>query len=161
MEDYRPWEFTCNTCGDHRLIVSRIWLILAGINRERWQECGPLNGKHLWRFKSREKIGNEIDQNNVDEVKRWDFGEYPKNDSSSKPEDEHKKIQREGYPGGDKFYVNCAGCDREIEFGWSHPNRRGRIYPVECSDFIHGEVWPDPKYADVWKQRASFKQDIS
>ena len=160
MYNYQPWEFTCKTCGDHRLTISRIWLILNGINRERWQERGPLKANHFWRFKFRGKIEKEIDQNNADEVKRWDFSEFTKNDSSSKLKEENKRTKRKSSPGGGKFYVNCAGCDREIEFGWAHPNRRGRIYPVECSDFIHGDVWPDPKYADVWKERADFEEDI-
>jgi hypothetical protein len=160
MKDYQPWDFTCKTCGDHRLTVSRIWLTLAGPGRERWQEWGPLKGNHLWQFKFREKIEKEIDQNKDDEVRRWDFGGYTEDSSSSKPE-ENKIFKQESYPVGDKFYVNCAGCEREIEFGWSQPNRGGRIYPVECSDFIPGNVWPDPKYADVWKQRAGSEQDIS
>ena len=53
----------------------------------------------------------------------------------------------------DKFFVNCASCDREIEFGWSQPNRGGRIFPVECSDFILGEIWPEPRYLDSWHQK--------
>ena len=51
-----------------------------------------------------------------DEVKRWDFGEDRKESSSSKSKT--SKISEQGsYPTGDKFYVNCADCDREIEFG--------------------------------------------
>ena len=63
MKDYQPWEFTCKTCVDNRLTVSRIWLTLAGPGHERWQEWGPLKGNHLWQFKFREKIEKEIDQN--------------------------------------------------------------------------------------------------
>ena len=161
MYNCQPWEFTCKTCGDHSLIISRIWLILTGINRERWQERGPLKANHFWRFKFRGKIEKEIDQSNLDEVRRWDFGEFTKNDSFSKPKGENKRTKEKRSSGGDKFYVNCAGCDREIEFGWAHPNCRGRIYPIECSDFIHGDVWPDPKYADAWKEKADAEQDIS
>ena len=152
MNDYQPWEFTCKTCGSNRLTVSRVWLTLAGSEIERWQESGPLKANHLWRFKFREKIEKEIDPNKEDEIKRWDFSEDTKDSSSSKPED-YIKFAQGDYPIGDKFYVNCASCDREIEFGWSQPNRGGRIYPVECSDFIPEKVWPDPKYVDAWKQR--------
>ena len=152
MYDYQPWEFTCKTCGGQRLTVSRVWLTLAGPEIERWQESGPLKANHLWSFKFREKMEKEIDPNKEDEVKRWDFSEDTKDSSSSKPED-YIKFAQGDYPIGDKFYVNCASCDREIEFGWSQPNRGGRIYPVECSDFIPEKVWPDPKYVDAWKQR--------
>jgi hypothetical protein len=47
----------------------------------------------------------------------------------------------------------CENCDREIEFGWSQPDRRGLILPVEFSDFNPVVSWPDPKYVDVWQQR--------
>ena len=152
MHYYQPWDFTCKTCGEHRLTVSRVWLTLAGHKIERWQESGPLKANHLWSFKIREKIQKEIDPNKEDEVKRWDFGEDTKNNSSSKPEG-NKLFEYGSFPSGDKFYVNCAGCDREIEFGWSQPNRGGRIFPIECSDFISEKVWPDPKYENVWQQR--------
>jgi len=152
MYDYQPWKFTCKTCGGQRLTVSRVWFTLAGTEIEYWQETGPLKANHLWRFRIREKIVKEIDPNNEDEVKRWDFGEDRKESSSSKSKT--SKISEQGsYPTGDKFYVNCADCDREIEFGWSQPNRGGRIYPIECSDFILEKVWPDPKYVNVWQQR--------
>jgi hypothetical protein len=160
MYDYIPWEFICKTCGSKRLTVSRIWLTLAGSEIERWQESGPLKTNHLWSFKLRKKIEKEIDSNKKDEVKRWDFSENTKNNSSYKLE-EYKTFALRGYPIGDKFYVNCAGCDREIEFGWSQPNRGGRIYPVECSDFISKEVWPDPKYVEVWRQRGWLRKEYT
>jgi hypothetical protein len=152
MNDHQSWEFTCKTCGGHELTVTRIWLILAGLDSETWQEWGPLQANHLWHFEFKEKIAKQKDRDRDDEFERWDFGEYTKDNSSSKPE-EYEIFEQESDPEGDKFYVNCAICDREIEFGWSLPNRGGRIYPVECSDFIPGEVWPDPKYVDVWQKR--------
>ncbi len=160
MHYYQPWDFTCKTCGEHRLTVSRVWHTLAGHKIERWQESGPLKANHLWSFKIREKIEKEIDPNKEDEVKRWDFGDDTKNNSSSKS-DEKKLSEHGSYPIGDKFYVNCAGCDREIEFGWSQPNRGGGIYPIECSDFIPEKVWPDPKYMNVWQQRGWLRNDHS
>jgi hypothetical protein len=150
MKDYQPWEFTCKTCGGHSLTVSRTWTILAGPDSESWQEWGPLEANHLWHFEFKEKIEKEKDR--YDEVERWDFGEYAKDDSSSKPE-EYEIFEQESDPESDEFYVNCASCDREIEFGWSQPNRGGRIFPVECSDFIPGEIWPEPRYLDSWQQK--------
>jgi hypothetical protein len=72
----------------------------------------------------REKTEKEIDLNKEDEVMRWDFSGYTKDSSSSKPE-EHKIFAQGGHPIGDTFYVNCTACNREIEFGWSQPNRGG------------------------------------
>ena len=125
MNDSQPWEFTCKT----------------------W---GPLEANHLWHFEFKEKIEKEKDKE--DDVDRWDFGKYTKDNSSSKPED-YEMFESQSNPGNDKFYVNCADCDREIEFGWSQPNRGGRIYPVECSDFLPENVWPDPKYVELWQGR--------
>ncbi len=54
----------------------------------------------------------------------------------------------------DEFFVNCGNCDREIEFGWSQPDRRGLVFPVEFSDFDPlnnpGRI---PKYVDIWQRR--------
>jgi len=50
-------------------------------------------------------------------------------------------------------YVMCSECGREIEFGWSHPGRRGRIWPSECSDFNPWKCWPEPRYRESWKKK--------
>jgi len=152
MNDTPPGGFTCKTCGGHKLNVTRVWKILAGPDSESWQEWGPLEADHHWRFKFKEKVEAENDWEGDDEVQRWDFAEYTKNNSSSKPE-EYEIFEPESNPGNDRFYVNCANCDREIEFGWSQPNRGGLIFPVECSDFIPGEIWPEPRYLDSWHQK--------
>jgi hypothetical protein len=150
MIDQKPWKFTCKTCGSHKLPVTRVWNILAGPDSESWQEWGPLEVSHLWRFDFKEKIDTE--KGKFDEVEQWYFREYIKDDSTSTPE-EYEIFEPEDNPGNDMFYVNCADCDREIEFGWSLPNRGGGIYPVECSDFIPGKIWPEPRYLDSWQQK--------
>ena len=57
-------------------------------------------------------------------------------------------------------YVRCAGCNREIEFGWSHPERGGRIWPVECSDFNPWKSWPKPRYREKWLERGWIRPDF-
>lgn len=52
-----------------------------------------------------------------------------------------------------RFFVRCDNCGREIEFGWSHPDRGGRIWPVEASCFNPWKSWPEPRYRRAWKQR--------
>jgi hypothetical protein len=155
MNENQRWEFTCKTCGGHKLNVTRVWKILAGPDSESWQEWGPLEADHHWRFKFKEKIEKETDRNfddEDDEIERWDFAEYTIDNSSSTPE-EYEIFEPESNPGNDRFYVNCANCDREIEFGWSQPDRGGLIFPVECSDFIPGEIWPEPRYLESWHQK--------
>jgi len=150
MNDHQPWEFTCKTCSSHKLTVTHVWNILAGPESESWREWGPLKADHLWRYDFKEKV--EQDEDEEDEVERGDFGEFAEDDSDSEPE-EYEEFEQESDSESDEFYVNCTGCDREIEFGWSQPDRDGRIFPVECSDFVPLQIWPDPKYVDVWQQR--------
>ena len=52
-----------------------------------------------------------------------------------------------------EFFVVCADCEREIEFGWSHPDRGGRIWPAECTDFNPWKCWPEPRYIESWKKK--------
>jgi hypothetical protein len=148
MNDNDVSKFTCKECGGHTLIVTHVWTILAGADSERWQEWGPLKDNHHWQFEFQEKIEENADN----EVQRGDFGDFEEDDSDSEPE-EYETYEKETNRESDEFYVNCGNCDREIEFGWSEPDRRGLIFPVEFSDFIPPASWPDPKYVDVWRQR--------
>jgi hypothetical protein len=148
MNEQQPWEFTCKTCGGHKLTVYRVWSILAGPESETWQEWGPLEIDHTWKFKFKEIVKKDKD----DEVERGDYSEFAENNSVSKPE-EYEIFESEENPGNDKYYVNCASCDREIEFGWALPERRGGIFPTECSDFVPSECWPEPRYLDSWQKK--------
>lgn len=148
MKENQPWKFTCKTCGGQNLTVTHIWTTLAGPITESWQEWGPLNDDHFWQFEFKEKIEKNAD----DDVEQGDFGNFAEDDSDSEPE-EYETFEQESDSESDEFYVNCADCDREIEFGWSQPNRGGRIYPEECSDFIPGEIWPEPRYLDAWQSK--------
>jgi hypothetical protein len=148
MKANQTYLFTCKSCGGHKLIVNHIWSILAGIESERWQEWGPLEDNHHWQYDFKEKIEENAD----DEPQRGDFGEYEEDDSKTEPE-EYEVFEPETDRESDEFFVNCGNCDREIEFGWSHPDRRGLIFPVEFTDFNPSDVWPDPKYVDAWQKR--------
>ena len=59
-----------------------------------------------------------------------------------------------------EYYVRCAGCLREIEFGWSHPERGGRIWPIESSDFNPWKSWPEPRYRIKWLGREWVRPDF-
>jgi hypothetical protein len=148
MNENNVSKFTCKECGGHTLIVTHAWNIQAGANSERWQEWGPLKNDHHWHYEFREEIDDDLEN----EVQRGDFGDFEEDDSASEPE-EYETHAAESNRESDEFYVNCENCDREIEFGWSEPDRRGLIWPVEFSDFVPGECRPDPKYADTWRQR--------
>jgi hypothetical protein len=145
-------KFTCTECGDHDLVVTHVWNILAGSDTERWQEWGPLKNDHHWQFEFEEKIEDHAD----DEVELGDFSDFEEDDSTSEPE-EYEIHEVETDKESDEFFVNCGNCDREIEFGWSKPNRTGLIYPVEFSDFNPSDTWPDPKYLEIWQQKGWIK----
>jgi hypothetical protein len=147
-----PWTFTCKVCGGQSLTVTRLWSILAGPESERWQEWGPLAPDHHWHYEYSEKIENAAEEAEEADDQRGDFGDYAEDDSETEPE-ESEVFEPQDDPEADEFYVNCADCDREIEFGWSRPERGGRIFPVECSDFIVGAYWPEPRYSESWQQK--------
>lgn len=148
MDDNNRPKFTCSQCGNHELVVSHTWIIQAGTSGETWREWGPLKNDHHWRYEFKEKVQSDED----DEVELGDFSDFEADDSSSEPEEyeiNETRTDREG----DEFFLNCGNCDRQVEFGWSLPDRRGIILPVEFSDFDPAKAWPDPKYADLWQQR--------
>jgi len=126
MPENNIWKFTCPACEGHDLIVRRVYDILTGPYRERWQEWGPLEEDHHWHYEEKEKIA--------------EFTE----------EEERGPDERKEDTDSVEFYVNCADCDLEIEFGWSHPGRAGRIWPAECSDFNSWKCWPEPRYREAW-----------
>jgi hypothetical protein len=148
MDNNDSSKFTCKECGSHNLTVTHVWSILAGADSERWQEWGQLKDNHHWHYEFKEKIEENAD----DEVQTGDFSEFEEDDSASEPE-EYEIHEKEADRENDEFFLNCEGCDREIEFGWSQPDRRGLIMPVEFSDFIPSTSSPDPKYLDTWQQR--------
>jgi hypothetical protein len=152
MNDQQPWKFSCKTCGAHKLTVTRVWEILAGPDSETWQEWGPLDANHLWRFEFKEKIEKKSEDQEDRADYRWAFGKYKNDNAISKPAD-YEIYELQVNPGNDIFCVTCAGCDREIEFGWSQPNRGGEIFPTEFSDFNPKGIWPEPRYLDSWHKK--------
>jgi len=129
---------------------------MAGPESETWQEWGALQADHRWRYDFKEKIEKETRENEQDE--RGDFGLFADDDSDSEVGD-YETIEPESDPKRDEFFVNCAECDREIEFGWTQPNGGGRIFPVECSDFSPMGLAPNAKYWDAWQQKHWLRVD--
>jgi hypothetical protein len=155
MNNNQPWKFTCKTCGGHDLNITHILSILAGKDSESWQEWGPLKVDHRWHYDFKEKIEKTDDDIRAE---RGDFGEFAEVDSDSEPE-EYEIIKQESDSDSDEYYVNCASCDREIEFGWSEIDRGGGIFPVECSDFIPDKYLPEPRYVKSWQQKGWLQKE--
>lgn len=52
-----------------------------------------------------------------------------------------------------EYFVRCDGCKREIPFSWSHPERSGRIWPVEFTDYRPDKGWPEPRYGNKYQRQ--------
>ena len=129
------WKFTCKKCGGREIVVNHYWDILVGSARERWREWGLLNENHRINYDESELVETVFEEWFEDEID---------------PNEINPHIGREEDPDSHEFYVNCTDCDGKIEFGWSHPDRGGRIWPAECSDFNPWKSWPEPRYRDSW-----------
>jgi hypothetical protein len=58
-----------------------------------------------------------------------------------------------GLLGPRRYFVRCQACEREIEFGWSHPDLGGRIWPAEASCFNPGLSVPEKRYRQAWRKK--------
>ncbi len=87
----------------------------------------------------REEIESEIECPNC--VRNQDHASEEQ-ESESDPEDME-----------DYFTVCCGDCGHEIEFGWSHENRGGRIWPVESRDFNPRLTFSEERFVDAWIRR--------
>jgi len=55
--------------------------------------------------------------------------------------------------------VLCSECGKEIEFGWSHPERGGRIWPADSADFNPWKSWPEPRFRETWASKGWLRPD--
>ncbi|MCJ7582427.1 MAG: hypothetical protein MUP98_18080 [Candidatus Aminicenantes bacterium] len=171
--------FTCKKCSSHDVLVASLYKILEGHKRilpckcgtsssgiaaiqsysfeKHYEDYGYLSQNHQWEFIHR---NNLIDQKEVDqdfhlqcskcfllyEIDRQEWRSYF----------EKKALLEESV----EFHVSCGGCGHEIEFGWSHPERAGDIWPVECVDFDPEKVWPEPRFRERWDQKGWIRSDF-
>ncbi len=130
--------FTCHTCGSHNLVVEHTYTVAHGPHLTTIFEWGPLDDDHHWEYIDEEKPEEWDDWDILSDEDREAWQEWDgRGDAPTEPEvleDSHE------------FYVRCEGCNREIPFGWSHPDRGGRIWPVECADFVPGRAWMEERY---------------
>lgn len=70
-----------------------------------------------------------------------------------------EREDKEDEEGDDELYILCGRCGHEIEFGWSHPDRGGRIWPCEAADFNPYKSWPETRYLEDWAERGWLRPD--
>jgi len=164
-------DFQCKDCGSDRLIVEHTYKsttssqafipCTCGANREgvaATRDGVMLSDVNDWGYLTDthevEGEGHEVESDDPEfsdpEITcekcyrarnaDWQDVEY----STAEEEVEATETDEES----EEWTVRCAGCRREIEFGWSHPDRGGRIWPVESSDYNPRLAWPEPRYAE-------------
>jgi hypothetical protein len=163
--------FTCKYCDSHELSV--VWHEdLTSYCREElicFDDCddvGKLAAVIRYKKIDRYKCWGPLDEDHRF-IKEEDelIETYEDKDDEKICEDCHKASEKEDWfyyeesddfddaNGEIEYYVYCAGCGREIEFGWSHPDRGGRVWPVECEDFNPWKSWPEPRFKESWTKK--------
>jgi hypothetical protein len=121
------------------------------IERAFYQSIGLLKEDHRFSLDDTEKIEKIATQNEeFDIVCHECFNEAVEGDLKVEARKEAREEDVE-------FYVRCAQCGREIEFGWSQPDRGGEIWPVDSRDFEPQKIWPEPRFSENWVKRGWLK----
>jgi len=159
--------YTCENCGSHDFVLVHIHTARRRIRRtlactcgaERfaaiqelveWQRCterAPLDEEHRT-DKSEVDYDKECEEQEFEvycgdcheNASEWQWESDTVGDWET---DEESQV----------FQVRCADCNHEIEFGWSHPDRGGRVWPCESSDHNPWLSWPEPRFIAAWKRR--------
>ncbi len=122
------------------------------IDKAFYQSAGPLREDHSFTLDETAKITDLPKESREFDI----FCQ----DCYNQAEEEELKVEVHTLENEEEevnFFVRCAGCGREIEFGWSEPGRGELIWPVESVDFLPQYLWPEPRYFDRWVQRGWFK----
>lgn len=168
----QPSEYTCRNCGGHTFIVECSYVSKTTLKEfvscecgehdlayervrqisEQYQKWGYLDEEHHWTWKedNREDIldDEEIESEVHCQACHDEWGSDPQASL------ETESVTKDDFLACDKeWYVKCEDCGHEIEFGWSHKDYSGRIWPCESSDFSPWKSWPEPRYNDDWERR--------
>lgn len=171
--------FTCKKCGSHDVLIASLYSIIENHKRilpcecqtslngiaaiqsffveKQYEDYGYIDQKHQWEFVHR---NNLIDRKEVETdfqmlcIKCFIIYEIDRRKWTAQIE--KRELSEESV----EFHVSCGGCGHEIEFGWSKPNRAGRIWPVECIDFDPEKVWPEPRFRERWSQKGWARSEL-
>lgn len=161
--------YTCESCGCHDFDFVRTTTMCKTERHELECTCGHTDLAACREF-SIERETEEVAP--LDEEHRPDFSDSETTDGDERSEeDEHEvncqqcvehaadqdwAVQAEDWqedPDSLHCEVRCAECGHEIEFGYSHEDRGGRIWPVESSDFNPYKTWPEERFKGDWQRR--------
>ena len=163
--------FTCKECGSHDLRVVRHYSMTNPITKTLYCDCGNasdeiaaereilitaryedwglLDDHHRWDYQKRGNKVKELDE----EKERYEvFCHECLEDAEAddwETEEGDGEIDENSY----EYFIYCDGCEREIEFGWSHEHQQGRIWPAECTDFNPWKCLPEPRFEEAWAKK--------
>jgi len=161
--------YTCKKCGCHEFIVEHLYTQNILIEDLLRCSCEDSDEEYAAVFQNRL----------IKEMRSWGFldedhrvGEWDKEevDNSTEQDDNPKinclkcyEVESDGdWEPGEEFepeifdeewFVRCSECNREIEFGWSHPIRGGGIWTAEDRDFDPWQCCPEERYIEKWRKK--------
>jgi hypothetical protein len=133
----------CSCDGEHEYAARAV-----DVCTKTMSEWGPLEEDHRFAVEDSEVVDSQNQR-----VEEETSCERCSADADEADWDVDEQPETEEVDSSDEFYVRCERCDHEIEFGWSHPDRGGRIWPCESNDHNPWKSWPEPRYRDAWAAR--------
>jgi len=165
--------YTCESCGGHTFLVSHAVTQSRELAETLECSCGNAEtavAREAVESRRVERVGRLDAGHHVD----WDDAEYAGTEilqedreetgldincdicfKDAVPEQWETEVTSEWSDDEETEYyeVRCADCNHEIEFGYSHANHGGRIWPCESSDFNPRLTFPDERFEENWRRR--------
>ena len=175
----RPWErpdpetdspgYHCESCGLDEFVLVSMSDQQQLVTRELGCSCGKTDvaaREEVQVTRAVTNTGSLDDEHRVTEDRNNDEVEEVDSEPQERETSCHDCIDEatpndwisetddwETVDGSERYELRCVHCGHEIEFGWSHPDRGGRIWPVECADFDPWQSWPEPRFVPAWNRR--------
>lgn len=158
--------FTCKDCGSHILRVFWERTITTNYIEELECKCGEsesgiaVSKKYEaeesiegWEYLDQgHRFGNDGEEEIINSEENEEYKEIFCSECFENAIKDDWEIEKE-IEANTEYYVLCDECEREIEFGWSHENQGGRIWPAECTDFNPWRCFPEPRYKENWAKK--------
>jgi hypothetical protein len=178
MSDATPQIYHCSTCGNTLLCIDRQYVRRQYVTSIVACTCGAGHSIAAHRITYTDHVVTERGDVNDEHRIEWDSSDTDEEELIEEEESFevfcHTCMQARNEPDwvlvdkveehttetlDEEYVVKCGGCGREIEFGWSHPERGGRVWPAECSDFNPWTCWPEPRYVESWRAKGWLRPD--
>ena len=145
-------ELACE-CSEEREYAARLKVLI----RSNWVKFGRLEDDHRFFLDEYELKDTERENGDLDVACQQC---YEADQGSGDPWDseldlhDYREIEN-----AQRWEVRCRKCNHEVEFGWSHPDRGGQIWPCEATDFDPRKCVPELRFAEDWKLQGWVPRD--